>query len=124
MSKATLTPKPKEPVLVDTSGYTSFMIDRYHIELFAREDDAGSINLYDVDHKHVAILIFKPDSETLPAQYQGADGIYRVFYHRRCLPDVIDLLRNEKPLGFHYWLPDGRNTCIANHGSEPVGEAE
>ncbi len=121
MSKGTIT---KKPILEDTSGYTSFMIERYHVELFAREDDAGSINLYDEDNNHVAILIFKPDSETLPSQYRGGDGIYRVFYHRRGFADVLDLLRNEKPLGFHYWLPDGRNTCIANHGSEPIGEGE
>ena len=76
------------------------------------------------DGKAIAILIFKPDSETLPPQYQGGDGIYRVFYHRRGLSDVIDLLRNERPLAFHYWLPDGHNTCIASHGSELVGEGE
>jgi len=106
------------------TGYASSEIKSYHYELFAKEGNPASINLNGADGKTFAIAIFKPDSVNLPQQYQGSDGIYRVFYHRSGLSDVIDVLRNEKPVYFHYWFPDGQNTHIGTSASEPVGEGE
>ncbi len=105
------------------SGYTSFKIHNYHYELFAKEGNVASVNLQDAKGKTFAIAIFSPNYGTLPQQYEGSDGIFRVFYRRFGLADVIYMLRNEKPVYFHYWHPDGSNTNIATT-SEPVGEGE
>ncbi|MHC5114780.1 MAG: hypothetical protein ACYTGP_10165 [Planctomycetota bacterium] len=115
--------KTAMPMTTNATGYTSFEVVSYHYELFAKDENTASINLMDHDGETFAIAVFRPDTSTLPEQYQGNDGIYRIFYRRSAFPDVLDLLRNEKPVYLHYWMPDGHNTHIGT-AIEPVGEGE
>ncbi len=86
-------------------------------------EGAGSINLYDSHNRHVAILIMRSGPGDLPAAQQGDDGLFRVYMQRSAWPDVIDTLRNEKPVYFHFWHGAQNNSHIGTT-PEPVGENE
>lgn len=103
--------------------YTSIQIRTYNVESFSSNQNPASINLYDKTGKHFAIAIFRPDSEDLPEANHGTDGKYRLYYYRKYFSDVIDLLRNEKPVYMHFWSGAGSNTHIGTK-REPVGEEE
>ena len=105
------------------ASYALSEIHSYHCHVFAGAGDRAAINLNGANDKTFAIAIFQEDASTLPQQYQGSDGIFRVYYHRSAFADVIDLLRNEKPMYFFYWYAGGTNTCITS-ATEPVGEEE
>lgn len=67
---------------------------------------------------------FYPDNTTLPTHTvsdpSSATPIYYVSYPYYQYAGVLDLLRNEKPLGFYFTNP-GPYLCTS---SEPVGEEE
>ncbi|KJR99206.1 MAG: hypothetical protein VR65_17535 [Desulfobulbaceae bacterium BRH_c16a] len=48
---------------------------------------------------------------------------YYVYYRYSDLTNIIDMLRNEKPIFLHY-VPEGANNTRISTTSEPVGEGE
>ena len=104
-------------------AYTTIEIKSYRNALFSSGENSAKVSLYDSNAANFATAYVRPDSETLPAAYQDSDGKYRLYYKRSGLADLIDMLRNEKPVYLHFWSGTENNTHIAT-GREPVGEAE
>jgi hypothetical protein len=73
--------------------------------------------------KFIGQLVFKPNGSALP-QDNMADGYVNLYYYLSDFPNVIDLLRHEKPL---YLLWNGSGASFENGiktTSESVGEGE
>jgi hypothetical protein len=101
-------------------AYTTFEIKKYRIALFS---SGAKVNLFDIGGVNVGNLYFRPEVEALPASYLDEQGIYRLYFHRSELRDVVDMLRNEAPAYLHVWDLGGNNTHLST-GREPVGEGE
>jgi hypothetical protein len=102
----------------------SIQIDRYLYYLFSlREDALPAVFLNNTSCAHVAYVYFRGDAQPLPAACQFADGKYGLYYQRSALPEVIDMLRNEKPIYLH-WVPEGTNNTRLSTQVEMVGEGE
>jgi hypothetical protein len=73
--------------------------------------------------KFIGQLIFKPDGSALPPDNM-AGGQVNLYYHLEDFDNVVDLLRNEKPM-YLLWTGTGPgNENGIKTTSEPVGEAE
>jgi hypothetical protein len=103
--------------------YTTIEIKWYRCALFSSGDNAAVVSFYDASGANFATAFVKPDSETLRAAYRDPSGMYRLYYKLSRLQDLIDLLRNEKPVYLHFWSGVENNTHIAT-SLEPVGERE
>ncbi|MBI3939674.1 MAG: hypothetical protein HY315_02465 [Acidobacteria bacterium] len=90
------------------------------------EQDPGAaevaVQVYDRDGRQVGSLEFNGVSGPLP-QAQDVGGIYHLYYRRTALPDVVDMLRNERPVYLVYQPEGVNNSCIQTIG-EPAGEGE
>lgn len=104
-------------------AYTTVEIKSYRLALFSSSESGAKISLDGADGLNFATLFVRPDSETLPAACLDPDGKYRLYFKRSGLRDLVDMLRNEKPVYLHFWTGAGDNSHIAT-GREPVGEAE
>jgi len=99
-------------------------IKRYLYYLFSsREDATPTLFLYDANNRHVAYAYFRSDSNPLPEARQYTSGKYALYYRRSVLPELIDMLRNEKPIYLH-WVPEGSNNTRISTSAELVGEEE
>mgnify|MGYP001295614020 CR=1 FL=1 len=78
--------------------------------------------LYGAQGDAVAMLAFVDNDGPLPEPRQNLGGLVMLSYHRRDLPALIDLLRNEKPVRFT-WFATTRIARIST-GKEPLGEEE
>jgi hypothetical protein len=71
-----------------------------------------------------AFLRFYPEGATIPnnskVDYRG-QGVYNVSYRARQFGDVVDLLRNEKPIKFYF---NDEMLSYLTTNPEPVGEEE
>jgi hypothetical protein len=69
-------------------------------------------------------LVFFPDGAPLPPDAQRPNGQVDLHYHRQDFQNLIDLLRNEKPifLNFNGSGPGFENSVGTN--GETVGEGE
>jgi hypothetical protein len=84
------------------------------------------IGLKDAAGSVVGQLVFLPDTEKLPAD-SLVNGVYpQLCYHLKDFKNVLDLLRNEKPvwLGYNASMIDTAENGIATELAEPVGEGE
>ena len=104
-------------------AYTTIEIKKYRCALFSSGENPAKVSFYDSNGANFATAYIRPDSETLPAAYQDSGGMYRLYYKLSRLPDLVDMLRNEKPVYLHFWTGTENNSHIAT-GQEPVGEAE
>jgi hypothetical protein len=84
------------------------------------------IGLSDAAGNAVGQLVFYPDTEKLPDDRLVSGGIPDLFYHLKDFKNVLDLLRNEKPMWLYYnasMIVTAENG-IATEVAEPVGEGE
>jgi hypothetical protein len=96
-------------------------ISRYTYHCFSsRERNDVVLFLYDQRSQVIAQVLAVPEGEPLPPATQR-DGRALLYYHSAAIPQVVDLLRNERPV-YLVW-GEGRNTALAT-GYEPVGEGE
>jgi hypothetical protein len=75
------------------------------------------------DGSYVGQLVFHADGSALPAD-SHADGQVNLHYHVENFDNIIDILRNEKPM---YLLYSGSGSGFENGlmtAAEPVGESE
>lgn len=99
-------------------------VSKYLYYLFSsREDAAPVIFLYDASGAHIAYVYFRSDSQPLPQARRLPGGQYALYYRRSVLPELIDMLRNEKPIYLH-WVPEGTNNTRISTSAEQVGEGE
>lgn len=68
-----------------------------------------------------AKLIFLRDTSLESACRKDEKDIYTLYYLKSELPDIIDILRNEKPI---YFVHDKDHVTRIATGLEPVGEGE
>ena len=102
----------------------SINIKKYLYYLFSSREDASPVLfLYDDNNSHVAYVYFRGGSQPLPEARQFANGRYALYYRRSTLPEIIDMLRNEKPIYLH-WVPEGTNNTRISTTPELVGEGD
>lgn len=104
-------------------------IARYHIRIASPVEDhvtwVAAIHL-DVDADIAVTLGFYDDDVTLPPNGKTRDDPvpgYSFHYHRRDYEPIVDLLRNEAPLGFAY-VEAEQKLVLRTKAWEPVGERE
>jgi hypothetical protein len=68
-------------------------------------------------------LIFEPDGSELPPDTQAGTQV-NLYYHLQDLQNVLDLLRNEKPMYLLYSGSGGGFENGIKTTREPVGEEE
>lgn len=73
--------------------------------------------------KFVGTLHFKANGTTLPADTL-VNGQPNLYYHLADFANVLDLLRNEKPITLMYLGSGGGFENSIQTSSEPVGEGE
>jgi len=109
-------------------SYTKIEIKGYNCALFSSAGNPAKVSLIDENKDYFATAYFRPENETLPQAHIDSLGKYRLYFYRSYLHDLIDLLRNEKPLYLLFW-DDGTGNTNANNthistSREPIGEAE
>lgn len=102
-------------LLLNPSG----LVDGYSV-IYSSRDGTRRISLRR-GVQYVASLFFYADSAALPTD-SLTDGQIALFYRLRDFANIMDLLRNEKPLYVWYSGPNDSNGLWT--GDEPVGEAE
>lgn len=105
-------------------------IKSYEINYFAGGANAAThpyraaVKLRRPDGTLIGVAYFHRSEATMPDHDQkNSHGHYELHYHSRDYANVIDVLRNEKPIYFEMF--EGRYPMgnIAT-GAEPVGEGE
>jgi|MudIll2142460700_1097286.scaffolds.fasta_scaffold2046343_2 hypothetical protein len=95
-------------------------IDRYSINYYSNTS-TPTISLWKNGvNRNVASLAFLRKESALPRDY-SRDGTAFLFYRLEDYPNIVDLLRNEKPV-FLFW--DETAYSIITSTSESVGEGE
>lgn len=80
------------------------------------------IYLFDTNGRQICQMLFQPDDEELCKPHQYGIKSCRMYYRRSLFPQIIDTLRNEKPVFFR-WVDKLQWGWIVV-GKEPVGEEE
>jgi len=107
-------------------GYEETEIKEYRYFLFSSVPTQSSAQhahlvLYGGNNvEHIGSANFLDDSATLPKTVRTSGGIVFMYYHRSALPQLIDMLRNEKPV-FLIWNGDATRISTSQ---EPLGEGE
>ena len=73
--------------------------------------------------KFIGQLVFKPNGTALPVDAM-VSGQVNLYYHLDDFDNIIDLLRNEKPMYLLWTGSGGGNENGVKTTAEPVGEAE
>ena len=81
------------------------------------------ISLYDRANNLIGVLRFKMDLDDFPQDVVVGERI-DCYYPPETYLEVIDLLRNEKPLYLDFQDEPGSNYGIITTRKEPVGEGE
>lgn len=106
----------------------NFEIKTYEIYFHAKQkpSESAAIFIKGADPSHRAILYFMDrESEIEPAYFSSSNGIYFAYYHKSRLAEMIDSLRNEKPMSCATNTRDPSTAFILIYsGSEPIGEGE
>ncbi len=102
----------------------SIEIKKYMYYLFSsREDASPVIFLYSDGDAEIGMVYFREDSQPLPPAKQFPNGKYALYYRRSIFPELIDMLRNEKPIYLH-WVPEGNHNTRISTQPEMVGDEE
>ena len=95
-------------------------IDRYSINYYSNTS-VPLISLWKNGvNRNIASLAFRPNGSVLPSDF-SRDGTAYLFFHLEDFANIIDLLRNEKPMFLFY---DETAYSIITSTSESVGEGE
>ncbi len=100
---------------------TTTLIDQYEV-LYSANKFAPRIGLKSKG-KFIATLNFNPDGSTLPVD-SIQNGQAMLYYHLEDFENVVDLLRNEKPLYLYYNGSGGGFENGIRTDEEQVGEGE
>lgn len=96
-------------------------IDGYRLWYYGKNSHHIYIQVYNAG-AYQGSLTFR-DSTPLPDNELDPSGYIRLSYHRADYPNILDMLRNEKPL-FIWINPSNKIGGIATDSTEPVGEGE
>jgi hypothetical protein len=95
----------------------------YQYDLYASRETGkrAEMRLYEDGAGLIARIMFLAQNAPLPASEKEIDGTLLLYYAYDDLPQVLDILRNEKPL-FLIW-EEGLSAHLST-GPEPIGEGE
>ena len=96
-------------------------IKNYSYDIITRDDHPARLNLFDNDNKIIARVVFVKDSLPLPENRDYEDHSF-IHFKFSALAPIIDMLRNEKPV-FYHWIKKAKIGHITT-SKEPVGEKE
>jgi hypothetical protein len=83
---------------------------------------AAHIYLYNTTTGMIGYINFLKEGIITPADQINANGVYALYMPYSSLANVIDTLRNEKPLYLYWASPAGYGYLTTSF--EPVGEGE
>ena len=105
-------------------------IKKYDVAYYAGGRNAARypyraiIGLRDDNHKLIGAAYFHQDPATMPgSDTQKASGYISCHYVAADYPQVLDILRNERPVYVEFGVETG-NIAIIRTSAEPVGEGE
>lgn len=101
----------------------SFVINYYQFYIFSSRDQGNSVVIGYGDGGKVVYIHFVGEQPSLPETRKIDDNRYIMYYSKVDLSNIVDMLRNEKPIYFIY-MSTGTNNSRLSTGSEPVGEGE
>jgi hypothetical protein len=90
-----------------------------YIVQYAANHFPPRIWLYNDTGAGIGQLVFKPNGAALPSDSSGS-----LYYHLDDFQNVIDILRNEKPVYWSFVGTGSGNENAIRTSREPVGEAE
>jgi len=98
-------------------------VKKYHILFYGGPDgyqtNRAQIALYDSKSKPIAYVRFNDPGMTFENDYQSG-GIIRMHLPSAMFHNVLDVLRNEKPVYIYF----AQNRGFLSTSKEPVGEGE
>jgi len=98
-------------------------VTRYHILFYGSpagyQTNRAQIALYDASDNTVAFLRFNDPGMFFENDYESG-GIIRMHLPSAMFENVLDVLRNEKPIYIYF----AQNRGFLSTSEEPVGEAE
>ena len=101
-----------------------FEIKDYHYYQFSSRDSRSkSVAICTGDAGKTVYVHFMGNTENLPEARKIDDNRFILYYRHSDMPNIVDMLRNEKPIYLIY-VPVGTNNVRLSTGSEPVGEGE
>ena len=99
-------------------------VAKYHVLFYGNpegyQNNRAQISLLDAHNNSLAFVRFKDPGMTLESDYLPADGIIRMHLPSAMFENVLDVLRNEKPI--YIYFTAGRGFLATS--LEPVGEEE
>ncbi len=103
------------------------LITGYSYQFYGTSESLGSRSIISliVGNRQVALVRFVPEGDTIPNDYETGSGrnrSIRMYMRESLLPNVIDMLRNEKPIFIRHF-PSIQMTVLRT-GKEPTGEEE
>jgi hypothetical protein len=96
-------------------------IDGYRLWYYGKNSHHILIQTYH-ENAYVGSLTFR-NSQSIPDNELDAAGYIRLSFHKDDYANLVDMLRNEKPL-FMWINPANLIGGIATDSTEPVGEGE
>ena len=98
-------------------------IDTYFVNVLSQSPFGGRRLMNITGNFGKAILWFYPEGMSLPDNRKRPDqDVFDVYYRLDTWDAIVDVLRNESPVHFHY--SDSSNSAQIYTGQEPVGEGE
>ena len=93
-----------------------------YYQFSTREDGAKAVCTCAGTDGWTVYIYFHEGAQALNAASKSGKNYY-VYYRYSDMSNIIDMLRNEKPVFLHY-VPEGTNNTRLSTTSEPVGEGE
>lgn len=101
-----------------------FEIKRYtYYDFSSRDSGSQAVAICTGDAGKTVYVHFVGGTGDLPAAQKLDDNRFILYYRHANMPNIVDMVRNEKPIYLIY-VPDGTNNTRLSTGSEPVGEGE
>ena len=101
-----------------------FEIKRYqYYDFSSRDSGSKSVAICTGDAGKTVYVHFIGSTGNLLEARKLDDNRFILYYRHSDMPNIVDMLRNEKPIYLIY-VPEGTNNTRLSTGSEPVGEGE
>jgi hypothetical protein len=101
-----------------TTGVASYLV------IYSANTFRPRIGLLNAANQFIGQAVFFPNGAVLPADFQRANGQVDLHYHLDDFHNVLDIVRNEKPVFLNF---NGSGPGFENNirtGNEPTGEGE
>lgn len=102
----------------------TFEIKNYRYYSFSsRDSGTKAVTICTGDGGKTTYVHFQEGVGDLPESRKLDENRFIVYYRHSDMPNIIDMLRHEKPIYFIH-VPEGTNNTRLSTGPEPVGEGE